>query len=117
MSGFLLPPRPPGAVSSSRSLRRLPRVGALDPFFQIGGNSLLAIQVLARVRDTFKVEVAVPQFFERASVAGLAETLRSDPAKAEQVEKIARTLARLAAMSPEEKQRLLAQRRAAAAKA
>ena len=91
-------------------------MGAHDPFFQIGGNSLLAIQVIARVRDIFKVEVAVPQFFERASVAGLAGTLRAEPAKVEQVEKIARTLARLAAMSPEEKQRLLAQRRAATTK-
>jgi amino acid adenylation domain-containing protein len=92
---------------------RLPCVGVLDPFFQVGGNSLLAIQALARVRETFKVEVAVPAFFENASVAGLASLLRSDPARREQVEKIARTLARLAAMSPEEKQRLLAQHRAA----
>jgi hypothetical protein len=84
-----------------------------DSFFQIGGNSLLALQVLTRVRDTFKCEVAVPHFFERATVAGLGETLRSDPTRREQVERIARTLARLAAMSPEEKQRLLAQRRAA----
>jgi amino acid adenylation domain-containing protein len=100
-----------------RDVLRLPRVGVFDPFFQIGGNSLLAIQAIARVRDTFKIEVTVPRFFERASVAGLAETLRADPANAAQVEKIARTLARLATMSPEEKQRLLAQRRAAAAKA
>ncbi|HWA09040.1 MAG TPA: amino acid adenylation domain-containing protein, partial [Opitutaceae bacterium] len=99
-----------------REVLRLPRVGAHDPFFQIGGNSLSAIQVIARVRDIFKVEVAVPEFFERASVAGLAETLRADPANAERVQKIAAAFARLAAMSPEEKQRLLAQRRAAAAK-
>jgi hypothetical protein len=96
-----------------REVLRLPRVGATDPFFQIGGNSLLAIQAIARVRDTFKVEVVVPAFFERASVAGLAATLRAVPARVEQVEKIARTLARLAAMTPEEKQRLLAQRRGA----
>jgi hypothetical protein len=97
-----------------REVLRLERIGVHDAFFQIGGNSLLAIQVLSRVRDLFKVEPGVPAFFENASVAGLATVLRTDAATAAQVEKVARARARLAALSPEEKQRLLAQKRAVA---
>jgi hypothetical protein len=90
---------------------RLERVGVHDRFFQIGGNSLAAIQVISRVRDLFKAEVAVATFFEHATVAGLAEALRADPAIRPQVEKVVRARARLAALTPEERQRLLAAKR------
>jgi hypothetical protein len=95
---------------------RLERVGVHDRFFQIGGNSLTAIQVISRVRDLFKTEVAVVSFFEHPTVAGLAASLRSDPATRIQVEKVASARARIASLSPEERQRLLAQRRNAAPK-
>jgi acyl carrier protein len=91
------------------------RVGVQDGFFHLGGDSLLAIRVISRVRDVFKIEVAVPVLFENPSVAALAAALRSNEATRSSVEKVARALARLAALSPEEKQRLLAQKRAAAA--
>ena len=55
-------------------------------------------------------------FFENASVAALASALRSNEATRAPVEKVARAMARLAALSPDEKQRLLAQKRGAAAK-
>jgi hypothetical protein len=91
----------------------LARVGAHDRFFQIGGNSLSAIQVISRVRNLFKVEVAVATFFENATVAGLAAALRADSSIAQQVERIARVRAQIAQLSHEERQRLLAEKRAA----
>jgi hypothetical protein len=90
---------------------RLERVGVHDRFFRIGGNSLTAIQVISRVRDLFKAEVTVASFFEHATVAGLAAALRSNPATRAQVEKVASARARIASLSPEDRQRLLAQKR------
>jgi amino acid adenylation domain-containing protein len=91
----------------------LARVGAHDRFFQIGGNSLSAIQVISRVRNLFKAEVAVAAFFENPTVAGLAAALRADSSTAQQVERIARVRAQIAQLSHEERQRLLAEKRAA----
>ena len=91
------------------------RLGVHDVFFHIGGDSLLAIRVISRVRDLFKVELPVPVFFENATVAALAAALRSNDATWQSVKKVARAMARLAALSPEEKQRLLAQKRSASA--
>ncbi|HEY0452981.1 non-ribosomal peptide synthetase [Actinophytocola sp.] len=50
------------------------RIGVHDDFFDIGGNSLVAADVLAKIRDTLSVEMPAAQlFFRNATVAGLAE--------------------------------------------
>jgi acyl carrier protein len=41
-------------------------------FFELGGNSLLAMQVVSRVRHTLGIEVPLIAFFDRPTVAGLA---------------------------------------------
>ncbi|MFE7746840.1 amino acid adenylation domain-containing protein, partial [Nocardia sp. NPDC057455] len=48
------------------------RVGADDDFFVLGGNSLLATQVAARVGAALDTRVPVRVIFEAATVAGLA---------------------------------------------
>jgi len=48
-------------------------VGADDDFFEIGGHSLLAAQLIARLRDEFKVNVKLRNLFERPVVSELAE--------------------------------------------
>ncbi|WP_437832137.1 type I polyketide synthase [Sorangium sp. So ce1153] len=51
-------------------------VDPVDPrkdFFELGGESLLALQILNRVRETFQVELSLREFFERPTVAALAE--------------------------------------------
>jgi aryl carrier-like protein len=50
---------------------RLPRVGVLDNFFALGGDSILTIQVVARCRER-GVEVLPRQIFRHPTVAGLA---------------------------------------------
>ncbi|WP_437854740.1 non-ribosomal peptide synthetase [Sorangium sp. So ce363] len=46
-----------------------------DDFFEIGGNSLLAAQVLLQVRTVFHVDVPARRLFESPTLAGLARAV------------------------------------------
>src|SRR6185295_5696936 len=47
-------------------------IGATQDFFALGGHSLSAIQVLTRVRRRFEIDLPLPDFFDNATIAGLA---------------------------------------------
>ncbi|MEV0683556.1 non-ribosomal peptide synthase/polyketide synthase [Nocardia sp. NPDC050378] len=53
----------------------LDRVGADDDFFALGGNSLVATQVAARLGAALDARVAVRELFEASTVSGLAQRL------------------------------------------
>jgi hypothetical protein len=50
-------------------------VGIHDNFFALGGHSLIAVQVAARMRDSFKVDVALRRIFESPTIAQLAQVV------------------------------------------
>lgn len=57
------------------------RVGVHDDFFEIGGNSLIAADLLTRMRDQLSVAIRAAQlFFENPTVAGLAGLIDIAPA-------------------------------------
>jgi amino acid adenylation domain-containing protein len=55
----------------------LKQVGIHDNFFDLGGYSLLAIQVIARLRKTFQIEILLSNLFELQTVAALANRVET----------------------------------------
>ncbi|MEH2147514.1 amino acid adenylation domain-containing protein [Nostoc sp.] len=55
-----------------QTLLKAQSVGRQDNFFELGGHSLLATQLVARIRDTFKVEMSVRKVFEQSVLSELA---------------------------------------------
>ena len=53
-------------------LLKSPPVGRNHNFFETGGHSLLAVQMMTRLREEFGVDVPLRVFFDRPTVAALA---------------------------------------------
>lgn len=52
-----------------------PRVGREDSFFELGGNSMRAAQLVARISSKLDVEVAMKQLYENPTVKALATAM------------------------------------------
>ncbi len=94
-------------------LLRCERVGIDDDFFDLGGDSLLAVQLMARLRATFPAELTASALFSSSTVAQLAQALVAHETRPGEMEKTAAILQRVRSLSPEERSRLLAAKSAA----
>ncbi|MCX4689566.1 phosphopantetheine-binding protein [Kitasatospora purpeofusca] len=63
----------------------LPRVGALDDFVELGGDSLVAVAFLHAVQEAYAVPLGVVELFTAGTVRGIARLLAARPAAAPQV--------------------------------
>jgi hypothetical protein len=79
------PAAPPGAGLAERlavlwgELLGCGEVGRDDDFFGLGGDSLLAYRMLARVRAELAVTMTIEQFLARPTIAALVEVGTSPP--------------------------------------
>jgi amino acid adenylation domain-containing protein len=72
------------------------RVGIHDDFFALGGHSLRATQLLARVQATFQVELPLRAVFAAPTIAGLLEQLAQSAADQADEQTLTAVLAELA---------------------
>jgi len=62
-------------VAIWQEVLRLPKVGAEDNFFDLGGHSLLLVQVQTRVQEAFNRDIPVVELFRHPTARGLARFL------------------------------------------
>lgn len=53
------------------------QIGREQDFFQAGGESLAALQLLNRVQELYRLEVSLRDFFSAPTISGLAVTIRA----------------------------------------
>jgi hypothetical protein len=58
-------------------LLRLPQVGTRDNFFDLGGYSLLATQMVAKIYQRYHVEFLVQKIYETPTIFSLAQTIEA----------------------------------------
>lgn len=81
-------------------------VGYHDDFFELGGNSLIATQVIYRLRSELQLDIPIKEFFETPTIGGLVEKMNvHEDSKKE----IAATLDKVKSLSKEEVENLLKQ--------
>ncbi len=83
-----------------QTLLGVERVGAEDNFFRLNGNSLIALQAIARIQSVFGVKLSVRSFFESPTVAGLARIVAERQPGLEALTARARILEEVLAAAP-----------------
>jgi amino acid adenylation domain-containing protein len=73
-SSYLAPQTATEEILSNlwKSLLLSESIGIRDNFFDLGGDSLSATQLVARVRNIFRVEIELRQLFDHPTIEGLA---------------------------------------------
>jgi acyl-coenzyme A synthetase/AMP-(fatty) acid ligase/acyl carrier protein len=85
----------------------LEQVGIHDDFLDLGGDSLLAMEVVSCVQDTFHVDIPLQSLFETPTVAKMAVVIVQNQVKQVAQRGADPILAELEALTDEEAQRLL----------
>jgi acyl-coenzyme A synthetase/AMP-(fatty) acid ligase len=80
----------------------LGKVGIHDPFLELGGNSLLATQIITRVIEAFRVNLSVYALIEASTVAAMANIIVAHEPAPGEAEKIALALQKVVGMSDAE---------------
>jgi acyl-CoA synthetase (AMP-forming)/AMP-acid ligase II/NAD(P)-dependent dehydrogenase (short-subunit alcohol dehydrogenase family)/acyl carrier protein len=90
-----------------QEILNISQISVDDNFFEMGGQSLTATQVISRIREVLRVDLQLSTFFKMPTIANLADTLLKQSSSPTNLTKIAELRERLNQMSPEEVQSLL----------
>jgi amino acid adenylation domain-containing protein len=82
-------------------------LGVEDSFFGLGGHSILAFQVLSRLREIFDIDIPFGTLSVEPTIAGIARTLRESEDTPGQITAIARLHQRIEQLTDEEVEREL----------
>jgi acyl carrier protein len=78
VAGEFVPPRTATEKTLAEIWTRVlkvEQVGVYDYFFELGGDSLLATQVVSRARETFQIDLPLSSLFEAPTLAELAQVV------------------------------------------
>nr|BAV57444.1 PCP domain protein [Streptomyces sp. SANK 60404] len=89
-------------------------VDPAESFFELGGTSLQAVQLMNRIEKAFGVRIPLPVIYVEGSIEGLTAAIEDARAEAGAPDDEAELLAAVEALSEEEALRLLAEHQAPA---
>ncbi|MGZ8452630.1 MAG: non-ribosomal peptide synthetase [Candidatus Binatia bacterium] len=87
---------------------KVDKVGTHDNFFDLGGNSLLAVQIVSRIRSAFSIEFPLRSLFEIPTIAEMAAMIEQNQGKRASDPELAQILREVEAMTEEEAQKIVA---------
>jgi hypothetical protein len=79
----------------------------------MGGHSLVAMQMVSRVREEFAIDLPIAAVFSAPTVAGLAESMHQNGANRDTLERTAEVILSTANLSDDELEALVASELAA----
>jgi len=86
------------------------KIGIEDDFFELGGDSVLATQIISRLRQMFRMDLPAILLFEVPTIEKLAHYMTAHEARPGLTEKTAALLKRIEGMTEEEVARSLSSR-------
>lgn len=73
---------PDAALTAYRQVLGNPALTAQDDFFEFGGDSVQAMDVIAAIEETTGIQVSVGMFFRYPTAAELADAILAEPGPA-----------------------------------
>ncbi|HKV38268.1 MAG TPA: phosphopantetheine-binding protein, partial [Blastocatellia bacterium] len=85
-----------------RDVFGIEQIGANDDFFNMGGNSLVAIQVISRLRKELELDLPMSALFENPTISSLSAALAALRVSDDDMSDMEQLLAEVEGLTPEE---------------